>query len=310
MGLLRGALAGAGRRPARRPQGRRRLRPARPRLSARSGWPSCWTTRGVPVLLTQEPLRGRAARAPAPRSLCLDADGRSSRARARSRRLPRARRRTTSPTSSTPPAPPAGPRASLVAAPRPGATSRWPQAASSRRCGPDSRVLQSPPLSFDASVCELFCRSLAGARAGAGAARAAAAGRASWPRCCAAQAHHRRAPCRPSALAQLVPERAARRCATRHARGGEALPAELARALGAPGRRCVNAYGPTEATVCATAARGARRPRPAPPIGRPIANTQRLRAGRRACSRCPSACPASCYIGGAAWPAATSAGRT
>ncbi len=42
--------------PARRPQGRRRLRAARSRAIPRSGSPSCWSDAGVPVLLTQERL--------------------------------------------------------------------------------------------------------------------------------------------------------------------------------------------------------------------------------------------------------------
>ncbi|MGH2412160.1 MAG: amino acid adenylation domain-containing protein, partial [Microcystaceae cyanobacterium] len=54
--------------------------------------------------------------------------------------------------------------------------------------------------------------------------------------------------------------------------GGEACSSELV-AQWAPNRRFFNAYGPTEATVCATVTRctdGNRQP----PIGRPIANTQ------------------------------------
>ncbi|MBU6352387.1 MAG: AMP-binding protein, partial [Chloroflexi bacterium] len=56
---------------------------------------------------------------------------------------------------------------------------------------------------------------------------------------------------------------------------GEACPATLA-ACWAPGRRFFNAYGPTEATVCATILDGSAwlDLRQAPPIGRPIAQVQ------------------------------------
>jgi len=53
---------------------------------------------------------------------------------------------------------------------------------------------------------------------------------------------------------------------------GEACPADLV-ARWSAGRRFWNAYGPTEATVCATAARCSKKDSK-PPIGRPIANAE------------------------------------
>ncbi|BET97144.1 amino acid adenylation domain-containing protein [Xenorhabdus taiwanensis] len=55
--------------------------------------------------------------------------------------------------------------------------------------------------------------------------------------------------------------------------GGEACPPTLTKRW-AQGRQMINAYGPTEATVCATLCRCESQGDHAPPIGRPIANTQ------------------------------------
>ncbi|PHM26381.1 non-ribosomal peptide synthetase [Xenorhabdus ehlersii] len=55
--------------------------------------------------------------------------------------------------------------------------------------------------------------------------------------------------------------------------GGEACPPTLTKRW-AQGRQMINAYGPTESTVCATLCRCESQEDNAPPIGRPIANTQ------------------------------------
>jgi amino acid adenylation domain-containing protein len=76
---------------------------------------------------------------------------------------------------------------------------------------------------------------------------------------------------------------------------GEAVPAEVVARWGA-GRRFVNAYGPTEATVCATVSinpsTGGR-----PPIGKPIANVRTYVLGART-SPVPVGVPGELYVGG------------
>ena len=135
VGALPGALAGAWWwRLLARPQGRRRLRAARPGLPARAARPSCWRTAGAPRAAHPAPqLRtrcpGRAARVVLP--------GRAS-AGVRRAAAGAARRaalaRTTWPTSSTPRARPAGPRACRCR------TARWPTSSPAHGAAPRLRA--------------------------------------------------------------------------------------------------------------------------------------------------------------------------
>jgi amino acid adenylation domain-containing protein len=77
---------------------------------------------------------------------------------------------------------------------------------------------------------------------------------------------------------------------------GEACPAETARRW-APGRRFINAYGPTEATVCATLAEWDGTGVGPAPIGRPIANTQ-VYVLDRTMQPVPPGVPGELWIGG------------
>ncbi len=97
----------------------------------------------------------------------------------------------------------------------------------------------------------------------------------------------------PSVLGSL-PEEALASCRTLVV-GGEPCPPELV-ARHSAGRRMINAYGPTEATVCATMSaplEGA----VAPPLGRPIANT-RLYLLDEALSPVPVGVAGEIYLGG------------
>ncbi|HEX6287704.1 MAG TPA: amino acid adenylation domain-containing protein, partial [Herpetosiphonaceae bacterium] len=134
---------------------------------------------------------------------------------------------------------------------------------------PHSRVLQFASISFDASISEIAMALGAGAtlellpgdRPLVGAELAAFL----------AQRAITHVTLPPSTLATL-PEHPLPRLETLIV-AGEACSAELVRRW-APGRRFCNAYGPTEATVCASIAACQPDDAAPPPLGRPIANTQ------------------------------------
>jgi amino acid adenylation domain-containing protein len=134
----------------------------------------------------------------------------------------------------------------------------------------DSRVLQYASFSFDTSVVDLVMGLAAGAALVMADEEqrlsAAALGRL------LADGHVTHATLPPGLLAALpdgcLPE------GMTVVAAGEACPAEVA-GRWSPGRRMFNAYGPTEATVCATLAGPLAGP-DAPPIGRPIAGARAL----------------------------------
>ncbi len=135
-----------------------------------------------------------------------------------------------------------------------------------------SRVVASTSLSFDVSVFEIFCPLVVG-------------GTVEVVRDLLALGERRADDCRaslvsavPSALAQVVAHGPVTVTADTVVLAGEALSARSVRQIRAATscRRIANIYGPTEATVYATAwysdqEMAGDRP---PPIGRPIANTQ------------------------------------
>ncbi|MFH8369395.1 non-ribosomal peptide synthase/polyketide synthase [Streptomyces sp. NPDC018031] len=137
--------------------------------------------------------------------------------------------------------------------------------------GPGDRVLQFASPSFDASVLELCASLLTGATLVAG-----EEGPLVGERLAQVLAEHRisHALIPPAALATLPPESAGALPDLRTLIvGAEACPADLVE-LWAPGRRMINSYGPTEATVVATWT-GPLAPHPAaPPIGRPAGATR------------------------------------
>ncbi|MCY1078721.1 non-ribosomal peptide synthetase [Archangium lansingense] len=143
--------------------------------------------------------------------------------------------------------------------------------------GPSDCVLHKTPLSFDASVWELWVPLLAGARmaiAPPGAHRDGAA-------LVRSVLHHQATLLQlvPSLLRVLLQEPALSRAT--HLRsifcGGEALPSELGHSLRSvlPSASLVNLYGPTEATIDATShTYSPDDSGPTVPIGRPVTNTQ------------------------------------
>ncbi|HEX4721334.1 MAG TPA: amino acid adenylation domain-containing protein, partial [Pseudonocardiaceae bacterium] len=134
-----------------------------------------------------------------------------------------------------------------------------------------ARVVASTSLNFDVSVFEIICPLLAGGAVEIVADLLALAERpVTLPRPSLISGV-------PSAFAQLLAQGALTTGADTVVLAGEALPAHLVREIKAamPGCRVANIYGPTEATVYATAwFSNGHDPDLAPPIGRPIANTR------------------------------------
>jgi amino acid adenylation domain-containing protein len=158
--------------------------------------------------------------------------------------------------------------------------------------GPGSRVLQFASFSFDAAVWEVFPTLLSGAtlvlasrddlHPGAGLVQTLRRERISL------------VTLPPSVLAVLPPEGLPDLATVVSA--GEAMDAAVVERWSA-GRTLVNAYGPTEATVCATF--GSCRPDGrTPSIGRPLANVT-VHVLEPAGSRAPAGVPGELFVGGA-----------
>ncbi|SAK90671.1 non-ribosomal peptide synthetase [Caballeronia temeraria] len=154
-----------------------------------------------------------------------------------------------------------------------------------------SRVLQFASLSFDAAVSEVLVTLLHGARLVLADASLMSAERL------AGLIREREITCvtlPPALLAAMDPATIPAACTIVTA--GEAISADTA-ARWSNGRRLVNAYGPTEVTVCATMSDDLGGP-VAPPIGRPVWNSQ-IHVLDAFLRRCGAGVSGEIYVGGA-----------
>jgi amino acid adenylation domain-containing protein len=136
--------------------------------------------------------------------------------------------------------------------------------------GPDSRVLQFASFSFDACVSEVFTALCAGTVLYLPSPETKLVGEALVSTIARHGLNHATLP--PSVLATLPDGERLSTLGTLTV-AGERLPKELARRW-ATDQSLINAYGPTEATVCATLHLCATDASADPSIGRPIANTR------------------------------------
>jgi amino acid adenylation domain-containing protein len=158
-----------------------------------------------------------------------------------------------------------------------------------------SRVLQFASPSFDAAVSEVFVTLAAGGElhlppAGGPLAGAALAG-------LLAERGITHVTLPPSSLA-VLPEDGALPALRTLVLAGEALPAGLAARWTGRAGRVLNAYGPTEATVCATVGEAAGGAGATVPIGRPIENARVYVLDGRG-DPAPAGVPGELYVGGA-----------
>jgi len=135
---------------------------------------------------------------------------------------------------------------------------------------PESRVLQFASFSFDACVSEVMMTLCQGASLYFGPRKKILAGELLNEVVTQLGITHATLP--PAVLASM-PEHAELDSISTMVLAGEALTDALANRWSG-GRQLINAYGPTESTVCATVYQYRRGRNGAPPIGRPIANTK------------------------------------
>ncbi|MGZ3459615.1 MAG: non-ribosomal peptide synthetase, partial [Archangium sp.] len=156
---------------------------------------------------------------------------------------------------------------------------------------PESRVLQFAASSFDASVCEVFSSLLAGACLVLASREDILPGA---PLVSLLTSQRINAvTLTPSVLARLEPSQLPSLCTVISA--GEACSPELL-SHWAPGRSFLNAYGPTEATICASIT-GPLQPGQRLTIGRPLPNVQLFVLDERL-QPVPAGVPGELFIGG------------